>query len=82
MKLLKILISVMVALFFTGCTGAMINKTIGPCYGSGYPMPGFMSCYYDVDHDSKPDIVLIYKWNGEILVLVDTMMITEYNQTF
>ena len=56
-----------------GCSAAQIvpdERTIGPCYGSFYLSEEIMGCFYDVDKDKEPDIVLFYAWTGEELVLI------------
>jgi hypothetical protein len=59
-----------------------IEPMIGHCYGGGNEGANIYSCYYDVDHDKKPDITLLYSWDGERLVLIDVLMPKEYSEIF
>lgn len=55
-----------------------IEPMIGPCYGGGNVGANIYSCYYDVDQDKKPDIVLFYEWNAEKFVLIQSLMPKEF----
>ena len=81
MNWLMVLTGVLIV-FAVGCATIQKNvedpkRTIGPCYGSSRVFPGTFGCYYDVDGDKKPDIVLVYKYTDGGLVLIDSFLMDE-----
>jgi hypothetical protein len=76
MKILALIASLLVF----GCSHIPISGgTIGPCYGSARKYQDFV-CFYDVNKDKEPDIALIYTWDGDRLVLTDTVMMDEFRK--
>ena len=57
-----------------------LEAQVGPCYGGGEVMPNVMACFYDVDQDENPDIILMYSWDGESLSLIQALMPEEFNE--
>ena len=60
------------------------DRNIGPCYGSTTFGPGTYGCFYDVNQDKEPDILLVYVWNDEMgeLVLYTSFTLQELMEMY
>jgi len=78
---MKTIIAALIIFAMFGCATQGINlegTKIGPCYGQRMVSHDMMGCYYDVDKDEVPDIVLLYSWDGERLTLRAPVMISDF----